>query len=83
MGQEVIPARKGKAVSLNKGNHIKVINTYGTQVVDAWAFNAADLQVPTDFRQADAWHSKVASKQSFCDRASLMKSRIRTRSAEP
>ena len=38
-----IPARKGKAVALMKGQRIKVINTHGQQVVDTWAFNRHDL----------------------------------------
>jgi uncharacterized protein len=38
-----IPARKGKAVALAKGQRIKVINTHGEQVVDTWAFNRHDL----------------------------------------
>ncbi len=33
-----IPAGKGKAVALKKGDVIKVINTHGEQVVDFWAF---------------------------------------------
>jgi len=37
-----IPARKGKAVILKKGQTVRVINTHGTQVVDTWAFNLAD-----------------------------------------
>lgn len=44
MGEIVtIPARKGKAVALSKGQRIKVINTHGQQVVDTWAFNRHDL----------------------------------------
>lgn len=39
-----IPARRGKAVRLRKGQRIKMINTHGTQVVDTWAFSADDLQ---------------------------------------
>jgi uncharacterized protein YcgI (DUF1989 family) len=39
-----IPARKGKATHLAKGQVIKVINTEGQQVVDSWAFNQADLR---------------------------------------
>ena len=39
----IIPARKGKAAHLAKGQSVKVINTLGEQVVDAWAFNADDL----------------------------------------
>jgi uncharacterized protein YcgI (DUF1989 family) len=38
-----IPARKGKAVALAKGQRLKVINTHGEQVVDTWAFNRHDL----------------------------------------
>ena len=38
-----IPARGGKAAQASAGQHIKVVNTHGTQVVDAWAFNARDL----------------------------------------
>src|SRR5262249_19758278 len=38
-----IPARRGRAVRLTKGQSIKIINTHGTQVVDTWAFNADDL----------------------------------------
>lgn len=38
-----IPARRGKAVRLGRGQRIKMINTHGTQVVDTWAFCAADL----------------------------------------
>ena len=44
MGEVVaIPARKGRAVAMAKGQRIKVINTHGQQVVDAWAFNRPDL----------------------------------------
>ncbi len=38
-----IPARRGRAARLNKGQSIKIINTHGQQVVDTWAFNADDL----------------------------------------
>jgi len=42
----IIPARRGAAVKLLKGQTIKVINTHGTQVVDTWAFNLHD---PTEY----------------------------------
>lgn len=41
--RHVIPARSGKAHRVKKGEVVKVINTHGSQVVDFWAFNAADL----------------------------------------
>jgi len=39
-----VPARRGRAARLNKGQAIKIINTHGTQVVDTWAFSAEDLR---------------------------------------
>ena len=38
-----IPARRGKAVHVERGRDILVINTHGEQVVDTWAFNRDDL----------------------------------------
>lgn len=38
-----IPTRRGKAAHIKQGQIVRVINTHGEQVVDTWAFNAADL----------------------------------------
>ena len=38
-----IPARKGLAVSLKAGTAIRIVNTFGHQVVDFWAFYPGDL----------------------------------------
>jgi hypothetical protein len=38
-----IPARRGKATRLSQGQSVKIVNTFGQQVVDTWAFNAADI----------------------------------------
>lgn len=38
-----VPAQHGAASRLRKGQTLRLINTHGTQVVDLWAFNAADL----------------------------------------
>ncbi|MDH3692947.1 MAG: urea carboxylase-associated family protein [Gammaproteobacteria bacterium] len=38
-----IPARHAKAAFVKKKSLVKVINTYGTQVVDCWAFNANNV----------------------------------------
>ncbi len=51
-----IPARRGKAARLNKGQSIKVINTYGEQVVDTWAFVADDLY---EFMSMEHWRPTV------------------------
>ena len=50
-----IPARRGKAVRVGRGQRINVINTKGHQVVDTWAFNADDLR---EFMSME--HSRVA-----------------------
>lgn len=40
----IVPARRGKAVRLSKGQALKIINVHGHQVVDTWAFNPDDLR---------------------------------------
>lgn len=50
-----IPARKGKAVRVRRGQRVKVINTKGQQVVDTWAFSAEDLR---EFMSME--HARVA-----------------------
>jgi len=40
---ETIPARRGKATHLRRGQSIRIVNTHGTQVVDTWAFTAGML----------------------------------------
>jgi uncharacterized protein len=50
-----IPARRGKAVHLRRGQTVRVINTTGQQVVDTWAFRAGDI---AEFMSME--HSRVA-----------------------
>lgn len=38
----LLPARNAKALTIGKGQYLKVINTHGKQVVDFWAFNPSD-----------------------------------------
>ncbi len=38
-----IPAGRGAAARLRAGQHVRVINTHGTQCVDTWAFVADDV----------------------------------------
>jgi len=42
--RHTIPARKGLALRVRKGQRYKVLNTHGTQIVDHWAFNGADVK---------------------------------------
>jgi uncharacterized protein len=51
-----IPARRGTAARVTGGQRVRVINTHGTQVVDAWAFNGSDVT---------EWMSMEASRASF------------------
>jgi uncharacterized protein len=53
-----IPARRGKAVRVPEGRLIKVVNTHGQQVVDAWAFNARDI---SEFMSME--HSRAALRK--------------------
>ena len=50
-----IPARKGKAAALTKGQHVKVINTHGQQVIDTWALSQVD---PREFMSME--HARAA-----------------------
>jgi uncharacterized protein len=50
-----IPARKGKAARLRQVETVKITNTTGQQVVDTWAFSAADMR---EFMSME--HSRVA-----------------------
>ena len=50
-----IPARRGKAALVSKGQSIRVINTHGQQVVDTWAFRRDDL---TEFMSME--HSRTS-----------------------
>ena len=55
-GRIEIPARSGKAVRVPAGGNVRVINTHGHQVVDTWAFNAADL---SEFMSMEATRATV------------------------
>jgi uncharacterized protein YcgI (DUF1989 family) len=40
---EEVPARQGRAVRVERGQALQIINTFGHQVVDFWAFDAHAL----------------------------------------
>lgn len=54
-----IPARHGKAARLAQGQSIRIVNTHGNQVVDTWAFNAADLQEFMSMEHARAYIDRI------------------------
>lgn len=49
-----IPARRGTATKLSAGQSVRIVNTFGQQVVDTWAFNAADV---TEFMSME--HTRI------------------------
>ena len=54
-----IPARQGRAVRLAQGQSIRIINTHGTQVCDAWAFSAANRAEYLSWPHARAWINRA------------------------
>ena len=54
-----IPARRGIAARVGKGQRVKVINTHGAQVVDTWAFSARDVTEWMSMEASRAWFMKL------------------------
>ena len=57
-----IPARRARAVRLNKGQSIKIINTHGQQIVDTWAFNAEDLREFMSMEHSRTYISRIMAR---------------------
>ncbi len=51
-----IPARKGKAAILRRGQRLAVVNVHGSQVVDTWAFSLHD---PREFMSMAHIHTHL------------------------
>ena len=63
MGERVtIPAGHGKAVRLQTGQSVKLINTHGTQVVDTWAHNAYELSEYMSMESTRVWNLRLTPK---------------------
>jgi uncharacterized protein YcgI (DUF1989 family) len=56
---KLIPARRGVADRMKKGQTLKVINTHGLQVVDFWAFNADDLAEPMSMEHTHVVNCRI------------------------
>lgn len=54
-GIQRIPARRGVAAKISRGQTVKIINTHGKQVVDTWAFAVKD---PAEYLSME--HSRTA-----------------------
>lgn len=57
-----IPARRGIAARVRAGQHVRVVNTHGDQVVDTWAFNADDTSEHMSMEHSRAGILKVIPK---------------------
>jgi uncharacterized protein len=62
IAQFSVAARRGKAVRLKRGQVVRVINTFGQQVVDTWAFVDGDLHESMSMEHTRAWLSRVMPK---------------------
>jgi len=55
--RSTIPARKGKAAYLRRGELLRLINTHGQQVVDTWAFNRDDM---SEYMSMEHTHTQLS-----------------------
>ena len=56
---KLIPARRGVADFMKKGQTLQEINTNGLQVVDFWAFNADDLAEPLSLEHTHVFNGRI------------------------
>ena len=54
-----IPAARGMAARVSAGQQVKVVNSHGTQVLDTWAFNAADLTEHMSMAHTRSFNSSI------------------------
>jgi uncharacterized protein YcgI (DUF1989 family) len=57
-----IPARGGKACRIAAGGSVRVVNTHGQQVIDTWAFNAADLSEFMSMEHSRTYISRIMAR---------------------
>jgi uncharacterized protein len=65
--QFVLWARHGKALSVDRGASVKVINIHGCQVVDTWAFT---LTEPRQYSSMD--HTRSVNSNIFANRGTMI-----------
>jgi uncharacterized protein YcgI (DUF1989 family) len=54
-----VPARQARAVRLEQGQRLRVLNPSGTQVCDLWAFNAHALQEFLSMEHVRPWLARL------------------------
>ena len=61
-----IPARRGSAAFVRRGQRVQVINTHGEQVVDTWAFVRHDLREFMSMEHTRATRVKIMPTVGDC-----------------
>ena len=74
MPSVTVPGSHGRAMRVNAGETVRVVNTHGTQVVDFWAIRADRPEIAMSMQ-----HSRVRGATS----APIPATRCSTRSAMP
>ena len=54
-----IPAGRGKAARIKAGQHLRVVNTHGTQCVDTWAFIHGRMDEPLSMEHCRETHQRI------------------------
>jgi hypothetical protein len=58
----LIPARRGRAIALDAGQRLKIINTHGSQVLDTWAFGRPDGGTWLSMEHTRSWNSRLTPR---------------------
>ena len=59
ISKHIIPARHGKAFKVSTGDTLKLINTFGTQVVDCWAISSKNLDEHMCMEASRVWLQRL------------------------
>ena len=59
INKHIIPARHGKAFKVSTGDTLKLINTFGTQVVDCWAISSKNLDEHMCMEASRVWLQRL------------------------
>ena len=57
-----LPARQGRAVRVGRGQALQIVNTFGHQVVDFWAFDPLDLGIHLSMEHTRASLSRLTPR---------------------
>ena len=67
MPSVTVPGSHGRAIRLNAGETVRVVNTHGTQVVDFWALRADRPEIAMSMQHSRIRWNQPASTPRRCD----------------